>query len=136
VKVDLKCDLPFEEFIDPLSITEIVDSRTFRNGDWKPLTNLKNALRGSSKNVIPVDLSYSQILVVTTGKPGSVTPTHSHDEPVLRYIVEGSLYLNENHYSKGEWVLVPANFPYTIRTDEGYVVVNPYDGSCWSRMHE
>lgn len=126
----LACEMPFEDFIDPTQIKEIVDSRNFRDGEWSRLTYLTDSPDGSHKRVVPVDTGFYHLFVITNVAPGKIVDTHQHDEAILRYVVSGSFTINGEKYSAGEWVVVPANYPYRIETKDGYTVVAGYGQAC------
>lgn len=131
MSVKMHTDMPFEDFIDPYALKNIVDSRTFDSGNWRPKTKLKDFQNGIDKVVIPVDISQYKILVVTETAAGRTIKAHSHDdEPMFRYLLSGSFKLNGIEYSIGEWVIVPVGMTYEIHTDTGYTTLAGYGMSC------
>jgi quercetin dioxygenase-like cupin family protein len=126
----MESELPLEEFIDPENTKDIVSSQTYRDGDWQRLTKLAGFPAGVGKSVIPVDAKSFRILVLTQGEPNTQVASHSHDEAILRYIVQGSLTINGTTYREGEWVLVPAGLNYTVESDEGYFTIAGYGEAC------
>ena len=130
-QVMLDNELPFSDFIDPYSVTEIVSSRSFRDGQWRNLTRLRGFSEGVDKVVLPVDISRFRIMVVTHVEPGRHIKLHRHDdEPIFRYISHGSFHLNGEYFEAGDWVLVPIGHAYEIHTDEGYTTVAGYGAAC------
>jgi hypothetical protein len=58
-------------------------------------------------------------------------PRHSHDEDIFRYVIRGSLIINDSiKVSEGMWFVVRANTPYEIETESGYKVVARYGPIC------
>ena len=124
-------DLDPSLVIDPLTITEIVSSKSFLNGQW--LAQVKHKLFNEpevKKWFVPVDCSYWNIQLITIVEPLTIIPEHVHTEPVLRRIVDGSFEMNGVLYSEGDWVIVPANLPYSIQTREGYKIISAYHAQC------
>jgi len=108
-----------------------VSSQNFHEGDWFSKTKHKLFNEAElKKHFIPVDFSYWNLMVVTAVDPRTVIPEHSHTEAVFRYITRGSMELNGVHYSAGDWLIVPANFTYSIRTREGYTALAQYHENC------
>ena len=128
--ITLNCTLPVSDFINPESVNEIVDSYTFKGGDWQKKTHLSGFQEGVEKSVIPVDMQFYRLSVLTTVAPGIVVKKHHHDEPIFRYIISGVLNLNGKTYRAGDWVLVPKKHPYEISTEEGYVTLAGYGQAC------
>ncbi|MBE9044917.1 cupin domain-containing protein [Pleurocapsales cyanobacterium LEGE 10410] len=67
---------------------------------------------------LPVDFTNINRFYFKEIRKGFESPSHSHDSPTFRYIIKGSLILNDVRYSEGDWVLVPKNIKYSIKTDE------------------
>ena len=90
------------------------------------------------KYFVPIDCSYWDLDLITYVEPRTIIPEHSHSEPVLRYVLEGSLELNGETYEVGDWVLVPANIKYRIQTKSGYKILSRYHADCkactWSTL--
>lgn len=122
--------LGLDEFLKPSAVTEIVSSKSFRDGQWKPLTTLKGFPIGVEKRVVPVDLEDFRIFVVTSVAPGTNVSSHSHDEAILRYVIRGSFELEGVEYTEGEWVLVPSGVAYGISTADGYTTLAGYGQAC------
>lgn len=123
-------EIQVHEFLNPNEVNEIVSSHDYRNGDWRSLGALRGLPSGVHKNVIPVDLIDTRFLVLTAVDPGSTVDAHSHDEAVVRYIVNGSLTLNGQQYGAGDWVIVPRGAEYRIVTTTGYTAVVGYGVPC------
>lgn len=126
-----ECDIPNEKIIDPLTITGIVSSQSFYSDI--PLKDTKHKLFNEpevKKYFIPVDCSYWDLDVITYVEAGTIIPKHAHDEPVLRYVLEGQLELNGVLYEVGDWIIVPKGFPYQIQTKTGYKILSRYSANC------
>jgi hypothetical protein len=126
-----ECDIDSSLIINPLTLTDIVSSKNFLGGDW--WRKVKHRLFNEpevKKWFIPVDCSYWNIDVITIVEPLTVIPEHEHDEPVMRYVLEGTLELNGVTYGVGDWVIVPTNFRYKIQTRDGYKILSKYHESC------
>ncbi len=125
------CDIPPAEIIDPLKIDNIVSSKNYRSGEW--WSEAKHKLFNEpevKKFFVPIDCSYWNLHLITVVEAGTVIPEHSHTEPVLRYILDGSLELNGIEYKAGDWIIVPANFAYQIQTIDGYKILSQYFDKC------
>ena len=125
--------------IDPPLLTEIVSSKSFLGGNWKESCRHNLFKEPEVKKwFIPVDCSYWNIDIITIVDALTIVPWHEHTEPVLRYILEGSLELNGVTYETGDWVIVPANFSYTIQTKSGYRILSRYHEECaectWEKL--
>jgi redox-sensitive bicupin YhaK (pirin superfamily) len=122
--------LPYEKFVDPLSITEILSSREFMDGEWRKEAQIQHRFDGVSRFVLPFKGHDPAITVLVDVEPNTKVPLHVHKgDAVCRYILSGSLFLNGTKYESGEWVIVPKDKPYEIATDEGYRAVLIYCGS-------
>jgi quercetin dioxygenase-like cupin family protein len=126
----MKSELPFEDFINPDEVREIVSSKNYRDGEWDRLTRLRGFPAGVEKRVLPVDLQNFRILVLTTAERGTNVASHSHDEAILRYVVSGSLAINGITYGAGEWILIPRDQVYSVETEEGYTTIAGYGVAC------
>lgn len=127
------------QVIDPLAITDIVSSKSFLGGQW--LDKTKHLLFNEpevQKWFLPVDFSYWKIQIISVIEPLTIIPEHEHDEPVFRFILEGSLELNGVFYERYDWIIVPANFRYAIQTREGYKIISAYHINCaeckWAKL--
>ena len=126
-----ECDLPADEIIDPLKINEIVSSKSYRGGNWWKAAKHKLFNEPEVKKIyIPLDGSYWDLDLITIVDAGTIIPRHSHTEPVLRYVLDGSFELNGVEYEEGDWIIVPANYNYQIQTREGYKVLSRYHADC------
>ena len=67
---------------------------------------------------------------VTTVSPGVKVVPHSHDEPVFRYFLKGSVVLNGVRYEAGDWLLIPKDVVYELETEEGYTALVDYGVQC------
>lgn len=129
-QVQLNSEIGFDQFVTDDKANGIIDSRTFKGGEWKKLTRQQNFPANISKNIIPVDIGYANFVVVTTAQPGTKAARHSHDEPQLRYVISGGFTLNDQHYGPGEWVFVPTGLEYEMESDTGYVTLGCYGVAC------
>lgn len=124
-------DLDPSLVIDPLTVTDIVSSKSFLNGKWLEHTQHKLFKEPEVKKwFLPIDCTYWNLTLITIVEPLTVIPVHQHDEPVLRYVLSGSMELNGQHYCEGDWVLVPAKFDYGIQTRDGYKILSKYHANC------
>jgi hypothetical protein len=122
--------LPYEQFVDPLSITEILSSREFMDGEWRKEAQIKHRFDGVSRFVLPFKGHDPAITVIVNVDPKTKVPLHVHKgDAVCRYILDGSFTLNGTRYETGEWVIVPKDKPYEIETEEGYQAVVTYCNS-------
>ncbi len=48
-----------------------------------------------------------RLVSITTVSPGVKVVPHSHDEPVFRLFLKGSVMLNGVRYEAADWVLIP-----------------------------
>ncbi|MBU3005745.1 cupin domain-containing protein [Paraglaciecola arctica] len=126
-----ECDFPDDEIIDPTKIKDIVCCKSYRGGNWKG--EGKHKLFNEPeirKYFIPVNSTYWNLDIITEVDPGTIIPKHKHDEPVLRYVMDGEMELNGVTYVPGDWVIVPANVPYQIQTRLGYRILSRYSENC------
>ena len=122
--------IDFSNYIDPMAISDIVSSKTYNGGKWAANTTLGNTPKGVTKIILPIDMHFFRINVITTAEPETKVRTHSHDEPTFRYIISGSLTVNGVQYSPGEWMVIPENFQYDIETSTGYKTIMGYGEAC------
>ncbi|TCJ89398.1 cupin domain-containing protein [Nocardia alba] len=128
--VGLHSAIDVDEFVSESTSATIIDSHTFRDGEWRALTMQENTASGITKCVVPVDISSAQFLVMTEVAPRTAVESHRHGEPILRLVVSGSLTLNGTEYRTGDWVYVPAGVDYRIDTEAGYTTVAGYGVPC------
>jgi hypothetical protein len=70
---------------------------------------------------------------VVTVPPNTHVSTHSHEEDIFRFVVKGSLLLNDSiQIHEGMWFVVRANTPYKIDTESGYKTLATYQYLCTS----
>ena len=136
---EFSCDLSKDEIIDPTVIDHIVSSKDYSGEEWLEKTKHKLFKEPQLKKYfIPVDFSYWNLELVTIVDPGTGIPKHTHTEPVYRYIMDGSFELNGEEFQAGEWIIVPANFAYNIKTKTGYKIISRYHEKCeectWKRL--
>ncbi|HCF4146256.1 cupin domain-containing protein [Pseudomonas aeruginosa] len=113
---------------DPSKVTELISSKTIYN--WAkvhPLTVIPNRI---DKSLIPIDFKKFRLMSVTTVSAGVTVVPHSHDEPVFRFILNGSLVLNGVLYEAGDWMLIPKDMEYELNTEEGYTALVDYGVKC------
>ena len=124
-------DLDPATVINPLTQKEIVSSKSFLGGNWMDRTKHNLFKEPEVKKwFIPIDGTHWNIDIITIVEPLTVIPEHVHDEPVLRYVLDGSFELNGELYSTGDWVLVPAGVRYAIQTRTGYKILSRYSENC------
>ncbi|QEN87714.1 cupin domain-containing protein [Labrys sp. KNU-23] len=128
--VTLHSVLKFSDFLSEERAKEVTDSTQFMGGKWKELCRQTNFSPNIAKYIIPVDIGYANFLVLTEVPAGAVTKAHAHDEPMFRYVLSGSLELNNRSYEAGDWVYVPKNVPYEITTKTGYSTLSGYGQAC------
>lgn len=128
--VSLDSNIPFAKFLRSDEPREVQDSKTAFGGNWLTDSRLKNFSEEIKKYVIPVDITDANFLVLTEVSAGTTVKPHSHDEAQLRYIIKGSLTLNDKKYAAGDWVFVPTDVTYSIQTDEGYTALMGYGMAC------
>ncbi|MFD4549412.1 cupin domain-containing protein [Streptomyces sp. NPDC058466] len=126
----LSSELDFQDFISDPGQTEIIDSETFRDGQWRDLTRQSNFKPSVNKFVIPVNIAQAKFLVLTEVEGPTTVKSHAHSEPILRFVISGRFKLNGKAYSPGDWVYVPAGADYEISTEEGYTALMPYGEPC------
>ncbi len=97
-------------------------------------------LRGGEDNtteMVPIawplyENSESMSYVVTV-PPNTHVASHSQDEDIFRFVVKGSLVVNDTiKIDEGMWFVVRANIPYKIDTGSGYKTVATYSKVCRS----
>jgi hypothetical protein len=128
-KVHLHSQLEFDDFANASNTKTIIDSDTFRNGRWKELTKQAN-FPTINKFVFPVDMSHVNLIVLTEVPAGVNTRSHNHNEPIFRYVTNGSFILNGKTYKEGDWVYVPAGVDYQIQSPNGYATIAGYGMAC------
>ena len=125
------CELDDASIVDAWAANCIVDNESFADahGNEKLIHRQFKNHSSISKKFIPVDLSFFRQAVLTEVKANTLIKSHKHDEPMLRYVLDGSFALNGKQYSPGDWVLVPKNTDYEIHTLTGYKTLAMY-GMC------
>lgn len=77
---------------DPTKVTEIISSKSITNwAKLHPLTVIPNRI---DKSLIPIDFRVFRLMSVTTVAAGVTVVPHSHNEPVFRFFLKGSVELN------------------------------------------
>jgi Cupin domain len=78
----------------------------------------------------PWPLYGMNMLYTVTVPPGTHVRRHSHDEDIFRYVIRGSLTINDSiKVNEGMWVIIKANTPYKIDTENGYKCITGYNRS-------
>jgi len=79
---------------------------------------------------VPWPMYDINMLYTVTVPPGTHVRRHSHEQDIFRYAVGGSFAINDSiQVNAGMWVLIRANTPYKIDTQDGYTCVVGY-GRC------
>jgi len=120
--------LLLEKCIDPDTETKVISSTQMN--DWENVSPVKQFPNRISKKVIPADFSRYKMSIVTKVEPGVSVGTHTHEEPIFRYVVEGDVTINGIKHGPGDWVLVPSKVPYNVATVNGYTVFAKYGVQC------
>jgi hypothetical protein len=128
--IKLNTKLPFTSFLSTAKINAIVSNKNFECGDWNDLCEIQQRFEGVYKRALPIDFRDFCMLVLSKVAPKTHVPKHSHKEGIFRYIIEGSLKLNDEDYRAGDWIVVPQGFPYEIFTVEGYTAIAGYLMAC------
>ena len=118
----------WKRMYDPATVTELISSKTVAT--WAkvhPLTIVPNRI---DKSLIPIDFGMFRLMSITTVSPGVRVVPHSHNEPVFRYFLKGSVLLNGVLYEAGDWMLIPTNMKYELYTEEGYTAMVDYGAQC------
>lgn len=121
-------EINWSRLYDPNKLTEIISSRSI--GNWAkihPLTVIPNRI---DKSLIPIDFNMFRLMSITTVAPGVKVSPHSHDEPVFRFFLKGSVILNGVRYEAGDWLLIPKDMEYELETEEGYTAAVDYGSRC------
>jgi quercetin dioxygenase-like cupin family protein len=63
----------------------------------------------------PGDATSPQLMEMRL-KPHTLIAPHSHDEPEIYYVAEGSLHWGEHMLAAGGSIFIPAGQPYSFRT--------------------
>lgn len=120
--------ITWSRMYDPTKVTEIISSKSITNwGKIQPLTVIPNRI---DKSLIPIDFKMFRLMSVTTVSPGVRVVPHSHNEPVFRFFISGSVLLNGIRYEAGDWMLIPKDFEYELYTEEGYTALVDYGVKC------
>ena len=128
VKLDTK--LSFSAFVSPKNTSTIISNKNFPHGDWSECFEISHRFEGVYKRALLIDFRDFCMLVLTKVAPKTNVPQHSHKEGIFRYIIEGSLTINGEHYRAGDWLVVPEGMPYEISTIEGYTAIAGYLMAC------
>ena len=73
---------------------------------------------------------YNMFYVVNV-PPKKHVAKHSHDEDIFRFVVKGSMLINDIvKVSEGEWFVIRSGTPYEIQTETGYTTIAAYTSVC------
>ena len=89
-------------------------------------------LKDGNIKKIPIAYLFTGITMfyTVTVPPTTHVATHSHDEDIFRYVVRGSLIINDSiQVNEGMWFLIRANTSYKIDTENGYTSMMGYHNS-------
>ena len=74
---------------------------------------VENVPEGFSKTMLPIHLEKSSTLYISSAAPNVRVPKHSHDEGEgIRFMISGSIKFADTELTAGDWMYVPAGFPY------------------------
>ncbi len=120
--------ITWSRMYDPTKVTEIISSKSITNwAKLQPLTVIPNRI---DKSLIPIDFRMFRLMSITTVSAGVKVVPHSHNEPVFRFFLKGSVELNGVRYEAGDWMLIPKDIEYELHTEEGYTALVDYGGKC------
>lgn len=120
--------IDWSRMYDPATVTEIISSKSISNwAKLHPLTVIPNRI---DKSLIPIDFKAFRLMSVTTVSAGVKVVPHSHNEPVFRFFLEGSVELNGVRYEAGDWMLIPKDVEYELFTEGGYTALVDYKAAC------
>jgi hypothetical protein len=84
----------------------------------------------------PLFTGYNMFYVVKVPANTRVA-RHSHEEDVFRFVVKGSLVINDDiKVREGMWFVIRANTPYEIKSKTGYIVIAAYGKQCVTANRE
>lgn len=65
---------------------------------------------------------------ITVASPGAVVPEHTHQRPLLRMVISGTLIFEGIELGPGDWMYVPKGVPYSYSAgwDETMVSCHSY----------
>ncbi|MDQ0784646.1 cupin domain-containing protein [Streptomyces sp. B3I8] len=69
---------------------------------------------GFRKWQLPVHLNGPSLDFITVGEPGARVGDHSHDGDGIRYVMSGSITVNGNELTSGDWMFIPAGVDYSF----------------------
>lgn len=113
---------------NPTKVTEIISSKSVSN--WAKIHPLTVTANRIDKSLIPIDFKYFRLVSITTVAPGVKIVPHSHNEPVYRFFLSGSVEMNGVRYEAGDWMLVPEGIEYELYTEHGYTALVNYGAAC------
>jgi hypothetical protein len=127
------------EFKDKLSdyISRIEDAEAKANLESGIITSkdlyVENLSGGPiQRQQIAWRLYQHQMFYIVNVAPKTHISRHSHAEDIFRFVVSGSLVVNEIPIDEGMWFVVKANTPYEITTEHGYKTFAGYRNACLS----
>jgi hypothetical protein len=121
-------DLKLEVAINPETAKGIVSSTQLVG--WEEMSPVRQFPGRIKKSVIPIDFAYYRMGILTKVEAGVTVGIHQHAEPVFRFVIAGDLTINGIKHKSGDWVLVPSNTPYEVRTRNGYTILASYGMKC------
>ena len=87
-------------------------------------------LRDGHIKKVPWPVYGITMLYTVTVPPRTHVRRHSHNEDIFRYVVRGSLTINDSiQVNEGMWVIIKANTSYKIDTETGYTSIMGYRNS-------
>lgn len=87
-------------------------------------------LRDGHIKKVPWPVYGITMLYTVTVPPGTHVRRHSHNEDIFRYVVRGSLTINDSiQVNEGMWFVIRANTSYKIDTKSGYTCITGYKNS-------
>jgi hypothetical protein len=109
-------------FIDPFNLNEIVDKDNFSKhfSVVLDICDPKDAFNGVTEDPIPVDFSGLPDGRFISVMAGASIPKHLDKVPVFRLILAGEAIVNDKFYKAGDWMVIPHNYSYEIKTSKGY----------------
>lgn len=119
------------EILETMS-TYIARIEKVRNQMKKPIVLSTDVtmptLKDGDIEKVPIALPFSGSMVYSVKVPPEThVRQHSHDDDIFRYVVRGSLTINDSiQVNEGMWFVIRANTPYKIDTNSGYHCISWY----------
>ena len=104
------------------SINKVVDKESCQDCLTTDVGELFDSpeLPGVTHNDIPINLTGLGHIRFTKVESNTVVEAHSHPSPTFRFIMDGDLTIENKTYKKGDWLTIPPNYEYSIKTKDGY----------------